>query len=281
VLISEIFGRGVDDVSEEASSIRIQKHCPFRGSKCTKSSKVDPLGVCSLSDGKHAASICPVRFQEDDRMFHDAARIAFGEQCDFAIFPEIRVLRIEAAEGKRDRKIGKVDFLLGKIEKDGITDFAALEVQAAYFSGRSIRPAMDHFLQFQQLDIAESDRRPDFRSSAQKRLMPQLQLKVPIFRRWGKKFFVVVDSQFFSALPRMKESSVSNSEVIWLNYPLAKMGNKYCLSQPRIVGTHWDDVVTALREGEAPEQHEIIAELDLKFKAKGKAQPRTLKLASH
>jgi hypothetical protein len=35
--------------------------------------------------------------------------------------------------------------------------------------------------------------RPDYRSSGPKRLMPQLQIKVPSLRRWGKKMAVVVD----------------------------------------------------------------------------------------
>ena len=61
-------------------------------------------------------------------------------------------------------------------------------------------------------------RRPDFRSSAQKRLMPQLALKVPIFRRWNKRFFVAVDRTFYGELPTLKERSLGNSEITWLVY---------------------------------------------------------------
>ena len=186
MLISEIFGYGVEDVSEAARQSRLAKHCPFRNSVCTKSRKSDPIGVCSLASGSEAAAICPIRFLENGRIFRDAAKLAFGVDSSYAVFPEIRILRIETAGSSKDKKIGKVDFLIGKTDGRIVEDFAAVEVQASYFSGESIRPALNEFLKVGRLDAAISDRRPDFRSSAQKRLMPQLQLKVPVFRRWRK-----------------------------------------------------------------------------------------------
>jgi hypothetical protein len=276
MLISEIFGRSILDTSPAASKFRESRHCPFRDSICTKSSKKNPLGICSLSDGIEAAAICPVRFLEGDRVFRDAAKIAFGSSCEFAVFPEIRVLRIPDRSGKRDAKIGKVDFLLGHVEAGQIKDFAALEVQASYFSGEAIRPAMNHFLKHGALDNAISDRRPDFRSSAQKRLFPQLQLKVPIFRRWGKKFFVVVDTQFFNSLPVFKTTTPANSEIIWLKYPIRLHGNRYTMDDPEIVGTQWDDLVTSLREGIAPEREEVLSELQMKLGQVGSRKPRVL-----
>ncbi len=271
MLISEIFGFGVEDFSEAAQSARLARQCPFRQSKCTKSSKTDPLGVCSLSDGVEAAAICPVRFLEGNRIFRDAARLAFGANSAFAVFPEIRILRVEGRNTKEAKKIGKVDFLIGKTDGKTVEDFAAIEVQASYFSGTSIRPALKHFMAKNKLDPSIADRRADFRSSAQKRLMPQLQLKVPVFRRWGKKFFIVVDTQFFRALPSFRASSPSNSELIWLSYPIAHIGLNVKMQDPEVVGTQWDDVMNSLREGVAPEREEIMLELQQKFdSAKGK-----------
>ena len=205
MLIAEIFGYGVDNQTREAWESRRAKRCPFRDGPCTKSSKTNPIGICSLSDGHEAASLCPVRFIERDVIFTDAARLAFGEHVRFGIFPEVRILKIKAGtEGKRDRKIGKVDYLLGKIENGKVLDFAAVEVQAVYFSGGEIRSPLRYYMENQKLNLANSDRRPDFRSSAQKRLVPQLQLKVPVFRRWAKKFFVVVDTQFLRRSPHSR-----------------------------------------------------------------------------
>ena len=59
-------------------------------------------------------------------------------------------------------------------------------------------------------------RRPDYRSSGPKRLMPQLQTKVPTLRRWGKKMAVVVDRSFFNALGKMEDvRDISNCDIAW------------------------------------------------------------------
>lgn len=265
MLISEIFGRHVKDTSVEADRYRIGKLCPFKGGACTKSSKTNPLGICTLPRGSSATAICPTRFLEGDIIFKAAAEVAFGKGIEFAVFPEIKLLHLREEKTGKTKKIGKIDFLLGKVDEDKISDFAALEIQSTYFSGFSIRSALEHYLATKQLDVDISNRRPDFRSSAQKRLMPQLQLKVPIFRRWGKKFFVVVDSEFYDALPRFKETSVANSEIIWLAFPIEENSNKFQLGKPVVHGTHWDDVATALREGTAPEPEEIYDVLEEKL----------------
>jgi hypothetical protein len=234
-------------------------YCPFRDSACTKSNKKNPLGICSFAAGSNATIVCPVRFQEKARLFKDVGRIAFGAGCKVAASPEIRVLKVPGARSKR---IGKIDFMLSKIGGNGLpVDFCALEVQSVYISGKSIRPAFKTFLATGKLRDAE--RRPDFRSSAQKRLMPQLSLKVPIFRRWGKKFFVAVDDSFFRELPPMRSvSSAENAEVTWMVYPFQPQTNgDYQMGEPHILHTLWDDVVTALREGEPPEPKEILEEI--------------------
>lgn len=270
--IAEVFGYGIDDHSVEAWASRNAKVCPFRNTPCTKVSKTDPLGICSFSDGRTAAVVCPNRFLDNNRIFQDAGRLAFGDAVKIGIFPEVRILKIEGKSGKSDKKIGKVDFLLGKIEDGRVVDFAALEVQAVYISGTTVRPNFDEFLLTQgpSNSYIPDEKRPDFRSSAQKRLVPQLQLKVPVFRRWGKKFFVVVDTQFFKALPDFPNTSPSNSELTWLSYPFDNTGSGYEMNDPNIIFTHWDDVANALREGMPPEPEEILNELQLKLDNKKK-----------
>lgn len=264
--ISEIFGYGVDNHSKVAWDSRNRKQCPFRNSQCTKSSRKEPIGICSLSDGVAAAALCPVRFLERDLIFKDAARLAFGTGVEFGVFPEMRILNVKATEeGGEDQKIGKVDFIIGKIENEKVTDFAAVEVQAVYFSGKEIRTPLKYFLKNRSLDLENSDRRPDFRSSAQKRLIPQLQLKVPVFRRWGKKFFVVVDTQFFDALPSFPHTTKSNSELTWLAYPIRPNGPDFAFGDVQVNFSEWDEVRNALREGVPPDPNEIVCELQRKL----------------
>ena len=230
------------------------------------------MGICSFSDGEHAAAVCPVRFLEGGRIFRDAGRLAFGEGVQTGIFPEVRILNTVGKDGQPGKKIGKIDFLLGKVVDDKVVDFAAVEVQAVYISGYSVRPAFDEYIKHQGPSNAsmQAERRLDFRSSAQKRLVPQLQLKIPVFRRWGKKFFVVVDSPFFEALPDFPHTTRSNSEITWLVYPikLDPSTNNYTLENPQEIFSEWDDVANALREGKPPEPGEILEELQAKLENK-------------
>lgn len=260
--IAEVFGHPTGDFSSAARKARDRKWCPFRGGPCNKGSLSDPLGICSFGDEKRAGAVCPNRFLEGDRVFTDAGQVVFGRGAEVVVAPEIRILEIP---GQRVRKIGKVDFILGRLDRSGmVADFAALEVQAVYFSGKSIKDSFHKYLKTGKVPSG-SERRLDYRSSAQKRLMPQLNLKVPVFRRWGKKFFVAVDELFFASLPIARTvETLDNSEVTWLVYPLAKGRREYTLGEPKVHYTLWEDVMAALREGKEPTPAEIMAELTQK-----------------
>lgn len=105
--------------------------------------------------------------------------------------------------------------------------------------------------------------------------MPQLSLKVPIFRRWGKKFFVATDSLFFAEVPPIRPvNTITNSEVTWLVYPFAKEGDRFSMGDPELQFTTWADVETSLREGTAPEPDEVLLEV-LQKKQKYKLPVRT------
>jgi hypothetical protein len=262
VSIAEVFGHPTGDFSPAATKARKKKWCPFREGPCNKGSLSDPLGICSFGDEKRAGAVCPNRFLEGDRVFADAGKVAFGRGVELLIAPEIRILELP---GRRVRKIGKVDFILGRLGRSGnVVDFAALEVQAVYFSGKSIKDSFHRYMKSGKVPSG-SERRLDYRSSAQKRLMPQLNLKVPVFRRWGKRFFVAVDELFFESLPIPRTvDTIDNSEVTWLVYPLAKGGRGYTLGEPKVHFTLWEDVLAALREGKEPTPAEIMGELTQK-----------------
>jgi hypothetical protein len=226
--------------------------------------------------GLNATIVCPVRFVEDSRVFRDAADLAFGAGAQVVVLPEYKLLTVAGEPDERARKIGKVDFMLGKLNGDTIVDFAALEIQAVYSSGGGVEDAFLHFMQSQHAG-EEGDLGVDFRSSAQKRLVPQLRLKVPIFRRWGKKFFVAIDDTFFSALPNFGTTSAGNSEVTWLSYPLRLHSSSMRLGDPEIHFTEWSKVEQALEEGEPPDSPaEVIAELQTRIDANGLGRYRVV-----
>jgi hypothetical protein len=266
----EVFGHPVTDSGDAARRDRTAKLCPFRGSACTKAGTADPLGICSLSNGRQLATLCPVRFLEGNRVFTDVARLAFGAGADVLVVPEIRVLEVSPSADDPDapsRKVGKVDFLLVRADATGqpTPDFVALEVQAVYMSGGSMRNDFRSFLQTGIVD-PHFARRPDYRSSIQKRLMPQLALKMQAFRTWGKRFFVATDELFFQHVPPIRpQAAYANSEITWFVYPFSLAGDRYQMGDPTTHFTKWADVEVALREGTSTPEA-VLAEVRQKLR---------------
>jgi hypothetical protein len=253
--IAEVFGH--DTAIRLSKSERTKPWCPFLGSACTKQSRSEPLGICSYTDGREATVVCPNRFREGGRIFVDAGRAAFGVGKRILAAREVRLLELPDTH----RKIGKIDYIVALLnENDEPVDFAAVEVQAVYISGAGTRPPFNEYLESGALSDA-GRRRPDFRSSAQKRLMPQLSLKVPVFRRWGKRFFVAVDAAFFAEMPRMPAVAEGNAEITWMVYPFMRGDRGFAMQNPMLHHTLWDDVITSLREGNPPTREELLSDL--------------------
>jgi hypothetical protein len=207
-----------------------------------------------FGDTHTGTPVCPVRFTQGGQIFKDVARAAFGTGRKIAVRPELRILRKEDGQ-----KAGKVDYIIAALNEDGQpVDFCALEVQAVYVSGSSYYPM---FHQFLDTGIPPQEQRGMDWLSSRKRLIYQLNLKVPVFRRWGKKFFVAVDQQFFRALPKMKRvPDIENSEVTWVLYDFKRRegGGRFSMSPPELYCTEWGDVEVALREGVPPKPQEIL-----------------------
>ena len=119
-----------------------------------------------------------------------------------------------------DKPAGKIDLVVARAI-DGDLKWYGLEIQAVYFSGKGMSS------EFENLRDDDGDgppfpnaiRRPDWRSSSAKRLMPQLQVKVPTLRRWGSKMAVAVDRPFFNAVGGVSSDysrDLDDGDVIWL-----------------------------------------------------------------
>lgn len=147
--------------------------------------------------------------------------------------------------------MGRIDRILVTGDGTGL-QWSAVEVQAVYFSGEK----MEHlFVQMSQseggmLPWPDRIRRPDDRSSGPKRLMPQLQIKVPTLRRWGKKMAVVVDEGFFDALGKMEDAGhVSNADLAWFVCRFRPGGNGIVLEPAFVKFTTLEHAVVGLTAG--------------------------------
>lgn len=206
--------------------------CPFRTDSphptCTK-----PGGVCSIRIYREEAgtiepiegergrlrALCPWRFHQDGTAFDKIGESLLSDPAPLRA-GEVGFLESTGnLDSDPGEDVGRIDMILVKSNgPDGSAmEWVAVEVQAVYFSGKKMSIEFDHLRLTQgKLSMAQEKRRPDYRSSGVKRLMPQLLTKVPTLRRWGKKMAVVVDAPFFYSMGKMERvPHLSNADIVW------------------------------------------------------------------
>lgn len=223
----------------KAKKEREPQPCPFQARKLNPICSKDG-GVCSLRlyahdvhpdngravgvpvDGKQGElrATCPYRFHDELDVFKWVGETILGDP-DPLLVGEVGFLEAGAStdsDGGDD--VGRIDMVLvsSKTPKEAPMQWAALEIQAVYFSGNAMRGEFEAFSDptVDWVIFPAGKRRPDYRSSGPKRLMPQLQIKVPTLRRWGKKMAVVVDRAFFDSIGEMDNvADISNADIAW------------------------------------------------------------------
>jgi len=243
--------------------------CPFQSTLGRSVACNKPSGTCSFrlyeksrqtGDVTPAAgeagglrTFCPKRFEEG-RIIHRwvgetvlrCAKPAEVEEIGFLERPPT-----EAAAKKPGGSVGRIDKVLVVPGADPLS-WCALEVQAVYFSGKGMKDEFAAILNHRDnsLPFPLYVRRPDYRSSAPKRLMPQLQIKVPSLRRWGKKMAVVVDRSFFQAMGEMRTvPDISSCDVAWFVVAFQQVAGAYRLVPDAVRYTTLEDSVLGLTAG--------------------------------
>lgn len=177
--------------------------------------------------------------------------------------------------GRED--VGRIDNILVAPEETERLEWCALEIQAVYFSGSGMGSEYARLREGDEAGIPfpVGQRRPDFRSSGPKRLMPQLQIKVPTLRRWGKKMAVVVDEAFFRAMGRMDTvNDVSNCDVAWFVMKYQEKDGGIALLPHEVHLTTLERAVEGLTCGEPVSLSEFEKRILAKIKCRlGAVQP--------
>ncbi len=238
--------------------------CPFKGIPCRK-----PGGVCSLrlyersletgavkpANGLPGAlrTVCPQRFEEGDLIYQWVSETVLG-CAKPTILGELGFLETPPSEDGADdpSDVGRIDRVLLVPDSQPLS-WCAMEVQAVYFQGKAMSNdfSLIRVHEGEGLPFPSVLRRPDYRSSGPKRLMPQLQIKVPSLRRWGKKMAVVVDRNFFHAMGKMRMvPHISNCDVAWfvVRYEEADTG-EHRLLRDNVYLTTLEDSVEGLTAG--------------------------------
>ena len=179
--------------------------------------------------------VCPARFDEDRLLVTWLAEIVGFAPADALIAREVPFM----LGTKTNKPAGKIDLVVAKTSNEGV-QWHGLEIQAVYFSGKGMQSEFDSLLDdtHETPPFPTAVRRPDWRSSSAKRLMPQLQIKAPTLRRWGSKVAVAVDRPFFESIggPSPNRShDLNDGDIIWLVPEIVGDGGPYHLSRG-----HWE-----------------------------------------
>lgn len=259
--IAEWYGQPFIDLSparrSEFASLalgdtRSQPPCPFQEGQppCSKSG-----GVCSIQryaddDGRIGSpdgppvSTCPRRFEEAQLLVHWLAEIAGFDGGEAMVAREVPFMQ----STETAKPAGKIDLVVAR-DTGGSLQWYGLEIQAVYFSGLGMRSQFEALRDDRHLrpPFPNAQRRPDWRSSSAKRLMPQLQVKVPTIRRWGSKTAVAVDRPFFDAIGGPSPSfsrDLGDGDIVWLVPEIARTEEGFALARG-----HWE-VLTLEASGE-------------------------------
>jgi len=240
--LAEVFGFPVDNTGAEASRYRRNRLCPFNNKvpNCTKDKTDNPLGVCSILDEDEVVATCPTRFRQDWIIAEDAAQFFFPPNTHWTTLTEIRL------SDRHGKSAGNIDIVVVAYDVSGhVTDFGALEVQAVYISG-NVRNAFEYYMEapasHAHMDWTTRPNypRPDYLSSARKRLAPQLIFKGGILNAWKKKIAVAVNRSFYETLPAFDEVERDRANIAWLVYDLKRDSQENCYHLERHKVVHTD-----------------------------------------
>jgi len=262
--IGELFGQNLEGLScsdirrlgRAALAPKKPKSCRFRGSSCNKAGGVCTLrlyeksGETAIPCSDDLVTICPSRFLEGGIVFSWVARELLQDASP-VVLSELPFL--VSKSDKKEKPVGKIDNVLVVPQTERL-NWCALEMQAVYFSGKAMKSDFNLLKNWQKegIPFPTEQRRPDFRSSGPKRLMPQLQIKVPTISRWGKKTAVVVDLPFWNSLGEMTEvRNVSNCDIAWfvVNYKRNSKTRQFTLGENSLHLTTLDRAVEGLTGG--------------------------------
>lgn len=277
--IGELYGKNLAQLSgarirEVAGSPVKSRQCPFRKAPCNK-----PSGVCTMRLYRKSGELgipcsddlvtmCPSRFLEGAIVFSWVGKELLDAEAP-VILKELPFL--VSTDGEREKAVGKIDMVLIDSQADRLS-WCALEMQAVYFSGKAMSSDFRLMKSWRKdgIPFPSQQRRPDFRSSGPKRLMPQLQTKVPTISRWGKKTAVVVDLPFWNSLSDMREvESISNCDIAWfvVNYVKGRKTKEFRLTKHSLHLTTLNRAVEGLTGGVPTSQPAFEAELRKRLKA--------------
>jgi hypothetical protein len=262
--IGELYGHDFsrlpsDQIRKLSKAVFKSQPCPFRGGMCNKKG-----GVCSLRQYSKTGDVvtpleddsltatCPSRFYDSGTVLRWVGKTLIDADSPVVLteLPFLMTASTDAAKSSPSA-VGKIDMVLVHPDTKNLR-WCALEMQAVYFSGPGMTQEFKVMKTWDKptIPFPKSIRRPDFRSSGPKRLMPQLQIKVPTISRWGKKMAVIVDLPFWESLGNITEvENASNCDIAWFVVKYEQENGRFVLKPGTLHLTTLDRAVEGLTGG--------------------------------
>jgi len=283
--ICEWYGHRIEDMTpqqrkeaakdslSDTRTPELGRPCPFiqqleRGAPCNKAG-----GVCSIkpygndSGTAMPAATCPRRLLAPDANGRDVFDVLAEECFDlsstdrYAVVREVPFLaKLDQHGNERGAKAGRIDWIL-IADPDTTTEWIAVEIQSVYFSGGNMDVDFQKYVQKpQKLNVTDTNRRPDWRSSGAKRLAPQLAAKSPVMAQWGKKIAVVVDRGFFDEFAAFQHNALDfkDSEIVWV---VVQYNSKMEIDIKVERYAKLEESITAIQATGPVKQHDFESEL--------------------
>jgi len=246
------------------------------GGVCTLRSYQEFDGVVGIDESRPSFRVtCPSRFEEDREIYRWICEVLLDDpdavpigQVNFLERVALMGSETEVGEGEG---VGRIDNVL-IVPGSKPLEWCPVEIQAVYFSGDKMENDFAAIRVFEDegIPFPAGRRRPDYRSSGPKRLMPQLQIKVPTLRRWGKKMAVVVDEDFIKNMGKMETvNDISNCDVAWFVVRFDESTGKPMLARGDVHYTQLEAAVQGLIAGKPVTQKKFEERISVKLKNLG------------
>ncbi len=262
---NEIFGYPVNSRSKAALKAKSTFYCKFINTKCNKQSRTIkyPMGVCSVNHSNCKPIICPHRFLENNIVFRNISKNAFGTLNNILLFPEVKL-----------NGVGTFDFVLVKHKpiSNKVDDFCVVEFQSDSTTGTGkLVNALKDFMNNKNTNEQSYPFGMNTYNTI-KLAYIQMLIKGQVMESWNKNFYWILQKFVFDNMVRrfnlkqLKYNEKYNTQ--YHIYDLIKMGNLYKLNLVDKKSTTVANLITAFTHQPTPNIDAFINKLEEKIKLK-------------
>ncbi|NLX41803.1 MAG: hypothetical protein GXY75_07930 [Bacteroidales bacterium] len=262
---NEIFTYPLTNKSELAQKAINDYNCRFLNKMCDKQSRLInyPMGVCSVNHGESKPIICPNRFLEDNIVFINICKSAFGTTDNILLFKEVKL-----------DDVGTFDFVLVKHRpiSSQIEDFCIVEFQSDSTTGTGkLVIALEDFMANKDTNKSYGFGMNTYNTI--KLSYIQMLIKGQVMESWNKKiFWVMQDFVYDNMVNRFNLVDLDYDEKDKTHYHIYDLvlndENLYNLKLKERKSTTISNLIKAFTHQPTPSIDNFISKLEKKIELK-------------